>query len=101
MPRNEIRCFCTRKPLLAVYGRDESGELFIHVKVYKQSRIYAELFISADAMVKLRCRECLRLHSIKIVQGKPVLKEEKDAVEFVDGESDMSQVAGGDTTRVR
>lgn len=82
--RSEIRCICTRKPLLAMYGVDRYGEIYIHLKVYKQSRIYAEMFVSADAVVKIRCRECLRLHSIKIVSGRPLLKEEREAMELLE-----------------
>lgn len=82
--RREIRCFCNRKPLLAVYGMDKSGELYIHIKVYKQSRVYAEVFISADANVKLRCRECLRLHNVRIIQGIPVIDEESEDVKLID-----------------
>lgn len=69
--KNEIRCFCTRHPMLAIYGVDKDGKPFIHIKVYKQSRIYAEVFIGAEAEIKIRCRECLRLHKIKIVSGRP------------------------------
>ncbi len=99
--KNEIRCFCTRHPLLAVYGLDENKELFIHVKVYKQSRIYAELFISADAQVKIRCRECLRVHKIKIVSGRPQLKEVDDSMKLVDDETLPAQVAGTHDDGVR
>lgn len=80
--KNEMRCFCTRHPLLAVYGVDDKGELYIHVKVYKQSRVYAELFISADAEVKIRCRECLRMHKIKIISGQPQLNETEDSMKL-------------------
>ena len=41
----QMRCICRHKPLLAVCGNDDDG-VFIHVKVYKQSRLYAELFSS-------------------------------------------------------
>lgn len=65
--RKEVRCFCARTPLLAVYGVGEDGEPFLHVKVYKQSRIYAELYIDGDAKCRITCRECLRVHSIRII----------------------------------
>lgn len=70
----EMRCFCSRHPLLARYGRDEHGELYIHIKVFKQSRVFAEITIGASAKVEIRCRECLRLHKVKIIQGSPRLE---------------------------
>ena len=83
--RNEIRCICGRKPLLAVYGRDASGKLFIHMRVYKASRVYGEIYVSADAEVKIRCRECLRLQKIRIISGRPILREEYEAMEATSG----------------
>lgn len=73
MPRskatsNQLRCFCSRKPLLATYGLDEKGSAYVHVKIYKQSRIYGELLIT-EGVVKVRCRECLRWH--RVVFRKP------------------------------
>lgn len=62
---HELRCFCRTQPLLAVYGLDQKGELYIHVRIYKQSRIYGELIIKGGE-VKLLCRECLRWHRIVI-----------------------------------
>jgi hypothetical protein len=71
----ELRCFCNRKPLLAVYGVDEKGKLYVHVRVYKQARLYGEVLVT-DGTVKLRCRECLRWHTVVIVQpGKAKLEE--------------------------
>lgn len=74
--RSEIRCMCSRRPLLATYGVDRDGKAFVHVKVYKQSRIYGEVFVSANAEIKIRCRECLRLQRVKIVYGRPELTEQ-------------------------
>lgn len=76
--RNEIRCICSRKPLLATYGLLSTGKPYIHVKVFKQSRIYGEIFVSADADVRIRCRECLRLQKVKIISGRPQLVEQDD-----------------------
>jgi hypothetical protein len=59
----EMRCFCRRKPLLATFGVDKNGTLFVHVKIYKANRIFGELIIEAGP-VKIRCRECLRFHTI-------------------------------------
>lgn len=65
--QQDLRCFCSRRPLLAKCGRDERGEPFIWVKVFKQGRIYGEV-VATSGTVKLRCRECLRWHQVKIVR---------------------------------
>ncbi len=64
---HDLRCFCTRKPLLGKYGRDADGLLYIHVRVYKQTRMYGE-FVFHGGLVRLRCRECLRWHKVTIHQ---------------------------------
>lgn len=61
--QNELRCFCARTPLLATYGLDEQGKLYVHVKIYKQRRIFGEVLI-LEGTVKLHCRECLRWHKV-------------------------------------
>lgn len=58
-----------------MYGIDRSGDLYVHVKIYKQSRVYGEILVTGGK-VRLHCRECLRWHVIRIVQpNKPVLEE--------------------------
>jgi hypothetical protein len=80
----ELRCFCKRAPLLATYGLDSAGKLFVHVKIWKARRIFGELVIEGGT-VKIRCRECLRWHRITIHYNKAVLREAKeDLPEFVD-----------------
>lgn len=64
--KNELRCFCSRSPLLAVYGIDQDGRLYVHIKVFKQGRIYGES-VCYGGDVKIRCRECLRWHVIVFV----------------------------------
>jgi hypothetical protein len=63
----DLRCFCTRRPLLGKYGRDKDGLLYVWVKIFKQSRIYGEV-IFTEGTVRLRCRECLRWHLVRIRQ---------------------------------
>lgn len=75
--KNEIRCICSRRPLLARYGVGPDGSPFIHIKIFKQSRIYGEVFVSADAVVRIRCRECLRLQKVRIISGRPEIEEDK------------------------
>lgn len=73
---NELRCFCNRKPLLATYGIYKE-ELYVHVKVHKQARIYGEMLVTGGT-VKIRCRECLRWHTVKIIQRDRASLEETD-----------------------
>ena len=76
MPRREkeLRCFCARDPLLATYGVDSRGKVFVHVKIWKARRIFGELIIEG-CVVKIRCRECLRMHTINVVGTKASLQE--------------------------
>lgn len=62
---HDLRCFCGRTPLLAIYGLDKDGNLFVHVRVYKGKRLYHESY-TTGGVVKLRCRECLRWHRVLI-----------------------------------
>jgi len=71
---HELRCFCSRCPLLATYGIDSRGKLFIHVKIWKQRRIFGELVIEGG-IVKIRCRDCLRWHVVRIHQDQAILQE--------------------------
>ncbi len=59
----QLTCFCARKPLLAVYGIDEKGRAYVHIKVYKQARIYGEI-LSYSGEHMIRCRECFRWHRV-------------------------------------
>jgi len=79
MPRREkeLRCFCRTTPLLATYGVDSKGKLFLHVKIYKAQRIFGELVIEGG-VVKIRCRECLRWHTVHVHNNKAVLRETRD-----------------------
>jgi hypothetical protein len=72
----ELRCFCRGEPLLATYGIDSSGVLFVHVKIYKQQRIYGEL-VFEGGVVKLRCRNCLRWHRIIFKEKAAALREDQ------------------------
>ena len=75
--RGELRCYCSRRPLLALYGLDAKGELFLHVKVYKGDRIYGEMILSRGDVL-LRCRECLRWHRVFMRGRAPVIRETVD-----------------------
>jgi len=82
---HDLRCFCARSPMLAKYGVDGDGKLYVHVKVYKQRRVYSESFITGGT-VKLLCRECLRWHRVVIRDTSTVmLLEDKVPVEISSG----------------
>lgn len=75
--RHKLSCWCLRRPLLAMYGLDERGRTYLHIKVYKQDRIYGEaVFYGGE--VKIRCRECFRWQTIVFVapnRDKAILQE--------------------------
>ncbi len=73
MPREgDLRCFCRKKPLLARYGRDRKGALYVHVKIYKQDRVFGEILLEGGGTARIRCRDCLRWHTIRIRQPQAV-----------------------------
>lgn len=57
--RHELRCVCTHRPLLGIYGINEQGKGYIHVRVYKGGRVYGEVE-HVGGITKLLCRECQR-----------------------------------------
>lgn len=64
--RHKLHCAsCTRKPLLAYYGLDDRGELYVHMKVFKQGRIFGEV-VHRGGVVSLRCRECRRWTTVRL-----------------------------------
>jgi hypothetical protein len=63
----ELRCVCRTQPLLAVYGVDEDGYLYVHIKIFKQGRIYGEV-VASGGVVRLRCRECYHWQRVRILQ---------------------------------
>lgn len=74
--KKELRCFCSRQPLLATYGIDAFGKLYVHVKIFKQRRIFGEVIVT-EGTVRIHCRECLRWHRVMIRKpGQAALEEE-------------------------
>lgn len=51
---------------MAKLHRDESGAPYVHVKIFKQGRVFGEVVVTKGSEVWLRCRECNRWHCIKI-----------------------------------
>jgi len=84
-PHNELRCFCARKPLLATYGVDANGRVYVHQKTYKQKRIFAESIVYSGEVV-IHCRDCFRWHRVTFDQSThlPVLKENPPPEELHD-----------------
>lgn len=66
--RYDLRCTCGRHPLLAVYGVDTEGKLYVHVRIWKQKRVYGEMMVTGGT-VRLLCRECLRWNTVVIKQS--------------------------------
>jgi hypothetical protein len=80
--KKALHCFCARKPLLAYYGVDEQGRVYVHIKVYKQARIYGET-LHYGGELKIRCRECFRWHRVVFVRTNELkLEEEADPPEL-------------------
>lgn len=60
-----------------MYGLDAKGRTYVHIKVYKQRRIYGES-IHYNGEVKIKCRECLRWNVIIFVspyKDRAILRE--------------------------
>jgi hypothetical protein len=73
----EVRCFCARKPLLAVCGRDaRTGQGFVHLKTWKGQRLYAEVVVSSGT-AHIRCRDCFRWHRVRIVNTEVEIQAKK------------------------
>lgn len=71
----EVRCFCSRRPLLAVAGRDtKTGHGFVHIKSWKGGRLYVEAIVT-QGVAHIRCRECLRWHTVRIIHDVSVKQE--------------------------
>lgn len=67
--RHELRCHCSRRVLLAVYGRTAKGKSYVHQKVHKQGKVYGESVVESGT-VAIRCRECLRWTRVRIRSGE-------------------------------
>lgn len=73
--RKQLRCYCRRRPLLAVVGSDEkTHEPYLHIKSWKQDRIFVEV-VALSGDIKIRCRECLRWFTVRIRKDVDVKEE--------------------------
>jgi hypothetical protein len=57
-----------------MYGVEQTGKLYIHIKIYKQGRVYGETY-HTDGTVKIRCRNCMRWHRVTIINSTARLEE--------------------------
>lgn len=73
----DLRCTCSRRPLLARYGRDSKGHIYVHLKVFKGKRLYAES-IFTGGNVRIKCRECLHWHNVIIRQSRDVVIQQSE-----------------------
>lgn len=73
--KHDLRCFCSRSPKIAVYGVTEEGDAYLHVKVYKQGRVFGEVVVT-QGIVDLCCRECLRW--TKVTVGRAIVNVAPD-----------------------
>jgi hypothetical protein len=90
--RKFLKCFCSMQPILAVYGTDQYGEPFVHLKVWKQRRLFGEAIFKGGT-VQLLCRECTRWHVINIRPNQPVqIRETEKPAELEAGVYPTTQV---------
>lgn len=73
--QHDLRCGCRRQPILAKYGLDKNGRLYVHVKIHKQRQVCGEILCQGGE-IKILCRECLRWHRVNVVQSKRAVLEE-------------------------
>lgn len=83
--RHDLRCFCSRQPLLATYGVDERGRLYLHQKIYKANRIFGESIVYGGE-VSLHCRECLRWQTVFIQEPNVLALKATEAPEAIRNE---------------
>lgn len=65
---NDLRCSCPRATKLAEFGVTHDGEPYLWIKIFKQSRIFGEVFSTAGD-VHVRCRDCGRFTLVAIKRG--------------------------------
>lgn len=87
-----LKCFCSVQPILAVYGMDRDGQPFVHLKIWKQRRVFGEA-VFKGGIVKLFCRECTRWHVITIRPNRTLqMTETEKPVELEAGAFVSNQV---------
>ncbi len=78
----ELRCVCSRKPLLAIYGIDERNRAYVHAKAWKQQRLIQEVLLYGPrALIYIHCRDCLRWTRVNLIDGASAPHREVDVPE--------------------
>lgn len=62
--RNPLRCECSSKHLLAFYGVNQAGDIYVHVMSHKQGRPLSNVVIFGDC--EIQCPACYRWHSLTV-----------------------------------
>lgn len=65
--KHRLRCHCGHGTTLAFYGHDRDGEPYVHLKVYKQRRVFGNA-VFRGGTVELMCSFCDR--STRIHMGR-------------------------------
>lgn len=71
--RHELRCDCASQRLLAHYGRDENGKLYILVASYRAREVRTKVFTNHS--VKIFCASCKRWFSV-LIEDQQISKQE-------------------------
>lgn len=80
--KHELRCMCSRKPLLAYYGIDSRNRMYLHTKSWKQQRlIHESVTYGPRAMAVIKCRDCLRWTRVTLTDGQSVPRLQPDVPE--------------------
>ena len=61
----QIRCICAVHPILAIARVSSTGTRFVHIRIYKQKKIYGEIVVESG-LVRIRCRSCGRWYSLHV-----------------------------------
>lgn len=81
--KKEIRCFCYRKPLLAMFGVDEDGKLYIHIKIWRQNKLYGNM-VFRGGEISIQCRECFRWYRVAIRDNQEPRLQQTEAPQELD-----------------
>lgn len=82
-----------------MYGIDDKGALYVHVRVFKQRRVYGEVLIK-EGTVQIHCRECLRWNTVKIIKTGSVGLEEVPAPDVL-ANTDPGMLESGSSESLR
>jgi len=64
---HDLRCTCPHHTKLAEYGMTTDGAAYLHVRVFKQGRVFGEV-IASSGEVRVLCRDCGRWTQVNVKQ---------------------------------